>query len=187
VLRVNLVRVVLTLTVASADDSTADAFKQQNHIPPSPSPTGSGCVGHTRTDCNGRVVCDAHRLRPLEYSDQRFDSHSKQGLRFIVIIYALSSRRVCSWTVCRQMIGAWWIGKNLEISGRSAIEVLFRHFPGSIEKTTRGRCLGRDSNWAPPEKESRTLLLRLPCSYNRCYLSFILAYLRPVYLFMALK
>jgi hypothetical protein len=55
--------------------------------------------------------------------------------------------------------------KDLEGSGRDIIGVLSLNLEGTeenYESVQDSRCFGRDSNQAPPEYESRALLLRLP-------------------------
>ena len=58
------------------------------------------------------------------------------------------------------MAGEWWIGKDLEGNSRGVVNLLYRNFPGMTQETI-GKirddtpCLGRDSNWEPPEQNKR--------------------------------
>jgi hypothetical protein len=74
------------------------------------------------------------------------------------------------------MTAEWWIGKDLEGSGRGVIEVLYRHLPGGTEENLNQDylCHGRDSNRVAPEYKFRALPLHQSVRFYRsnkfCYM-----------------
>jgi hypothetical protein len=81
-----------------------------------------------------------------------------------------------------QMIGLW-IGKYLEGSSYSLIEMLSQHLPGGTEENREGpqdsRCLAWDLNEAPLEYRSRVLPLDKSLQFLGCFFTSVTAFMTP--------